>query len=549
MHNKILTTLLGTLLLVTSYTALAEIEVIPADRNDVSAPLWSMQSVALSASAAQQVPRVIPLGQIPLPQAPLAATQIDPVLQSSATALVSVAADKNFDGVGQGFSGPQGTFFVNLAPPDTNGAVGEIQYVQWVNASFAVFNKSTGAVVYGPVAGNTLWSGFGGPCETRNDGDPVVQYDKIAKRWVMSQFSIPGYFTPGAGFYQCIAVSTTSDATGSYYRYSFTMPNFNDYPKTAVWPDAYYVSFNMFNDAGTAFLGARACAFDRAKMLAGAAATAQCFQLSASFGGLLPSDLDGVTQPPAGSPNYFANFGSNSLNIWRFHPDFTTPANSTFSGPTNLPVAAFTAACGGRTCIPQAGTAQQLDSLGDRLMHRLAYRNFGDHESLVLNHSISAGGSVGVRWYELRNPRTSPMVYQQGTYAPDPTYRWMGSIGMDNAGNIAVGYSASSTSLSPSIRFAVRAPGDTLGTLQAENTIIAGGGSQLSGLSRWGDYSSISIDPVDDCTFWYTNEYLKNSGTFNWSTRIASFKLPSCVPFGGNVAAALVPILNLLLDD
>lgn len=543
-------TLFGTFLLVTSSNASAGVEVIQADHYDISsAPLGSIIPRAPSAAAAQQAPRVIPLGRIPLPKTPFAAAQMDPALQSSATALVPVSTGKNMDGVGQGFSGPQGSFSVSVAPPDTNGAVGETQYVQWVNTSFAVFDKSTGAVVYGPAAGNTLWAGFGGPCESRNDGDPVVQYDKIAKRWVMSQFSIPTYLTGSGGFYQCFAVSTTSDATGSYYRYSFAMPNFNDYPKTAVWPDAYYASFNMFNATGTAFLGAQACAFDRAKMLTGAAATAQCFQLSASYGGLLPSDLDGSAQPPVGSPNYFVNFGANSLNIWRFHVDFTTPANSSFTGPTNLPVAAFTPACGGGTCIPQAGTSQQLDSLGDRLMHRLAYRNFGDHESLVLNHSISTGSSVGVRWYELRNPSAAPTVYQQGTYAPDLTYRWMGSIGMDQSGNIAVGYSASSASLNPSIRFAVRTPGDALGTLQAENTVIAGGGSQLSGLSRWGDYSSISIDPVDDCTFWYTNEYLKSSGTFNWSTRIASFKLPSCVPSGGNVAAWMIPIVNLLLGD
>jgi hypothetical protein len=400
--------------------------------------------------------------------------------------------------------------------------VGATQYVQWVNESFAVFNKTTGALVHGPVAGNSLWTGFGGGCETNNDGDPVVQYDKAANRWIFTQFSVTT--TP---YLQCVAVSTTSDATGTYNRYAFSQPNFPDYPKLGVWPDGYYISFNMFS--GNSFVGGRACAFDRTAMLAGAAATQICFQLSNAFGGLLPSDLDGSSPPPAGSPNFFVAFGSNSLDLWKFHADFATPANSTFSGPTSIPVAAFSAACGGGgTCIPQLGTNQQLDSLADRLMYRLAYRNFGDHEALVANHSVTAGSSVGVRWYELRSPNATPTVFQQGTYAPDSNYRWMGSIGMDKVGNIAVGYSVSSASMNPAIRYTGRTPADPLGTLQLENTILNGAGSQTSGLSRWGDYSAMTIDPGDDCTFFYTNEYQKASGSFNWSTRIASFKFPSC---------------------
>ncbi|MBK7665042.1 MAG: hypothetical protein IPJ21_16145 [Sterolibacteriaceae bacterium] len=534
----------GVLLLLAAFAASANVEVIPAVHFDVSGPLSRVSPLASDSS---QTPRVIPLLRLPLPSGTSALSKLDSAIQSTAGPLVSVTAGINIDGVGRGFSGPQGTFAVSVAPPDTNGAVGATQYVQWVNTSFAVFNKATGAVTFGPVTGNTLWAGFGGPCETRNDGDITVQYDKIANRWVMSQFAIPGSISPfTGGFLQCFAVSTSSDATGSYYRYAFSMPNFNDYPKIAIWPDAYYASFNMFNAAGTAFLGARACAFDRSNMLIGAAATAQCFQQGTQVAGLLPSDFDGTRRPPAGAPNYFVNFGANSLNIWSFHVDFGAPASSTFSGPTVVPVAAFSPACGGGTCIPQLGTPQQLDSLADRLMHRVAYRNFGTHESLVLNHSVAAGATVGVRWYELRSPRTTPTVFQQGTYAPaDGTFRWMGSIGMDSAGNIAMGYSASSTGASPSIRYTGRVPTDTLGIMQSENTIIAGGGSQIGGLSRWGDYSSISIDPVDDCTFWYTTEYLHNSGVFNWSTRIATFKFPSCVPTNRSY---LVPIVDFILN-
>ncbi len=269
-------------------------------------------------------------------------------------------------------------------------------------------------------------------------------------------------------------------------------------------------------------------------MLAGLTATQICFQLSSSFGGVLPSDLDGTTAPPAGAPNVMVNFGANSLNVWKFHVDFAAPANSTLAGPTNLAVAAFNSACGGGACIPQPGTRQKLDSLADRLMYRLAYRNFGASESWVVNHSVSTGGpkhkpsGSAIRWYELRNLATTPSVFQQGTFAPDATFRWMGSIAMDKVGNIAVGYSASSGTIKPSIRMTGRVPTDALGTMQSEAEVFTGTGSQLRNLNRWGDYSAMTVDPSDDCTFWYTTEYLKSDGTFNWSTRIANFKMPGC---------------------
>jgi len=483
-------------------------EVTPAVHHDVSPPLRDIPPLVDRRPA-----REILLGRIH-PTGPIS-NALDPVIQSSAGTTVATTAGLGFDGVGVGL----GSFAPNAAPPDTNGAVGATQYVQWVNESFAVFDKSTGALVYGPAAGNTLWAGFGGSCETSNDGDPIAQYDKAANRWVMTQ---PVFSSP---YMICLAVSTSSDATGTYNRYAFSMLNFPDYPKLGVWPDGYYMSFNMFK--GNRFVGARICAFDRSAMLNNLAATQQCSQLSPSFGGLLPSDLDGSTAPPASSPNYFLNFGTNSLNLWQFHVDWANSTNTTLTGPTNIPVAGFSEACNGGTCIPQAGTSQQLDSLGDRLMYRLAYRNFGDHEALVVNHSVAAGSSVGVRWYELRSPAT-PTVYQQGTYAPDSNFRWMGSIGMDKVGDIALGYSVSSSSMHPAIRYTGRVPSDLPNFLEGETSIIEGTGSQTQSLNRWGDYSSISIDPADDCTFWYTTEYLKADGTFNWSTRIASFKFPTC---------------------
>jgi hypothetical protein len=494
-------------------------EVSAAVRQDVSPPLRGMAPA--SPTAARLTERPLRLIGSAGPD------QADGALQKTAGSAAGTTPGLGFAGVGQGDYG----FTDQYAPPDTNGAVGATQYVQWVNTNFAVFDKATGTILAGfPKPGNTLWQGFGGGCQTNNDGDPIVQYDKVANRWIMTQFSVST--TP---YLQCVAVSTTPDATGTYNRYAFSYgtTQFPDYPKLGVWPDGYYISYNIFNN-GTSFAGAKVCAFDRTAMLAGAAATQQCFQLSTAFGGLLPSDLDGTTAPPAGSPAYFMNFGSNSLNLWKFHVDWANGTNTTLAGPTNIPVAAFTRACGGGACIPQPNTRQKLDSLADRLMYRLAYRNRAGVESLVVNHTVKVGGLKrseidGVRWYEIRTPNGTPTAVQQATFAPaDGTSRWMGSIAMDKQGNMALGYSASSSAVFPSIRYTGRLVTDLPNTMQSETRIIAGSGSQLANLSRWGDYSAMTIDPVDDCTFWYTSEYLKGSGTFNWSTWIASFKFPGC---------------------
>jgi hypothetical protein len=388
----------------------------------------------------------------------------------------------------------------------------------------AVFDKSTGAMVYGPVNMKTLWSGFGGGCQNNNDGDPIVRYDKAANRWVISQFSVST--TP---YLQCVAVSTTSDPMGSYYRYAFQYSQFNDYPKMGVWPDGYYVTYNMFTSS---FAGGMVCAMDRAKMLTGAAATQQCFNLGTSYGGLLPSDWYGATAPPAGSPNYVMNYGTNKLNMWKFKVDWNNSANTTLTGPTAIAVSSFTSACS--QCIRQGGTKNKLDSLSDRLMNSLVYRNLGTSESLVVNHTVKTGVGAkraeidGVRWYEIRLVGGTPSVYQQSSFAPDENQRWMGSIAMDKVGNIGMGYSVSGTALKPSIRYTGRLVTDPLSTMQAETSVVAGTGSQTGTLHRWGDYSSMSVDPSDDCTFWFTTEYLKADGTWNWSTRINSFKFSNC---------------------
>src|SRR5438132_4188627 len=445
---------------------------------------------------------------------------------ASSVVAAAPALLNSFAGVGNAFSGPNGTFSVNSAPPDTNGAVGPNHYVETVNTSFAIFNKS-GTPIYGPVPINQVWSGFGGGCQTNNDGDPTAVYDGIADRWVISQFSVTTM-----PYLMCVAVSTTSDPTGSYYRYSFSYGtvNFPDYPKLSVWPDAYYLTVNLFAN-GSTFAGAGVAALDRSKMLAGQPATQQLFYTGTAYGGLLASTLDGSRLPPAGSPNYLVALGTtSSLATWKYHVDWTTPSNSTFSAPTSLAVASYSEACAGGTCIPQSGTTQRLDSLADRVMYRLAYRNFGDHEALVVNHSVTAGSSTGVRWYELRPSGGNLTVFQQGTYAPDASYRWMGSIAMDQAGGIGLGFSVSSSSLKPQIHYTGRLATDPAGQMsQGEGTIINGAGAQTGrGLSRWGDYTSMNIDPADGCTFWYASEYIPANGSFNWSTRIGTFKLPGC---------------------
>jgi hypothetical protein len=424
-----------------------------------------------------------------------------------------------------------GTSANGYAPPDNDGAAGPTQYVELVNVQLAVYSK-TGALILGPQPTNTLWSGFGNDCATHNDGDGTILFDTMAQRWIIQQFTID---TTNNVYNDCVAVSTSSDATGTWNRYSFSYASFPDYPKTGVWPDAYYASFNLFDSSGTTGLGTEVCAFDRSSMLAGAAATQQCFMATNSGEHtLLPATLDGTRQPPAGAAEWFVGLspnGGNALGYYRFHVDWTTPGNSTLSTESDLPVQAFSQACGGGTCIPQSGTSQRLDSLGDRVMFRLAYRNFGDHEALVVNHSITAGSSVGVRWYELRPNAgdTALSVFQQGTYAPDSNYRWMGSMAMDQSGDMALGYSISSSAIKPGIRYTGRLAADPAGTMpQGEATIITGAGNQRNGLTRWGDYTEMSVDPSDDCTFWYVNQYQPSNGSFNWRTRIASFKFPGC---------------------
>ncbi len=497
-------------------------------KHDVSPPLGNLSPSVQAATVTDQHRLVA------RPTGPARSnSQSDLVAQQLAAPLSGVSTILNFDG--QSAQDNRNLFGFAFVPPDTNGAVGATQFVQIVNVTIAVYDKSSGALQLGPEAIHTLWTGFGGLCEFgggtptfADGGDPVVLYDHLAGRWLVSQLQYNTTFTQTA---QCVAVSTSSDATSSYNRYEFDFgSNFPDYPKFGVWPDAYYNSINVFPPHS--FAGAQACAFDRAAMLAGRSASMICFQNPPSVASLLPSDLDGSTLPPAGQPNFFVDIADSSdLSIFQFHVDFANPANSTFTGPVSIPVAPFTEICARAitvACIPEPAPGEKVDGLGDRLMFRLAYRNFGDHESLVVNHTIKGGALAGVRWYEIRNPGASPSVFQQGTVVDPNTNFWLGSIAMDKAGNIALGFSASSHDLDPSVFLVGRAPSDASGTMAGPLVLVNGGGVQQQSFKRWGDYSSMAIDPSDDCTFWYTQEYYKTSGSFNWSTRISAFKFDSC---------------------
>jgi hypothetical protein len=448
-------------------------------------------------------------------------------------------------------------------PPDTNGDVGPNHYVQTVNSLFRIYDK-TGAPLTAVAKLSDLFAPIGGTCgslSTGNDGDPIALYDPLADRWLLSEFALPNF--PGPPYHQCIAISQTGDPTGAYYLYDYLMPPvINDYPHFGVWPDGYYMSDNQFNQSGTAFAGAGLFAFDRLKMLVGDPSAAfiyfDYFPVDPNAGGMLPTDLDGLVPPPVGTPNFFMEFRSDefgdpndALRIYEFHADFASPASSTLTVRPDLVVAAFDARQpGGRTDVdqpPPATSNQYLDSVSDRMMHRVAYRTLaGGAQAFVANWTVNVSGvnptssatyQAGIRFEELRrDPGTGAFSIQnQVTYSTDPgngaTGRnlWMGSAAQDNQGNSALGFSASSTTLQPSIVWAGRLAGDPANTLaQGEATMQAGAGVQQDTQARWGDYSAMNVDPSDDCTFFYTQEYYANNGSFDWKTRVGAFAFPGC---------------------
>lgn len=436
------------------------------------------------------------------------------------------------------FAGGTNTFGVQ--PPDTNGDIGPYHYIQMINLSFSIYLRN-GQRIYGPAATNTLFTALGPPCSNENAGDPVVLYDQLADRWLLSQFSD----TTGP-FVNCVAVSRTGDPLGAYALYAFPAPVFPDYPKYAVWPDAYYLNTR---ESGAGTIGSYA--LERSAMLAGNPTVRFVKFTTTETGsgpnGMLPADIDGTNLPPAGSPEFFigtsdtdAGAAQDALLLFKFAVNFD--GGSTFTGPTVIPIAPYDTIFGGssclssRQCIPQPNTTNLIDILSSRQRptFRAAYRRFADgRESIVTNQSVEAAPLMaGMRWWELRSPNATPVLFQDSTYAPgvsDNIHRWMGSIAMDKNGNMGLGFSASSataTGVFPSVRYTGRLASDPVNTMpQGEGTIIAGTASQTSG-QRWGDYSSMNIDSTDDCTFWYTQEYTSGGGA--WLTRVGSFRFPDC---------------------
>ena len=450
---------------------------------------------------------------------------------------------------------PQG-----FLPPYTAGEIGPSHYVQMVNSAFRIYDR-TGAPLIALTSLGTLFGTIPGPCAGSTDGQPIVLYDQFADRWLLSETCS----VANPNNHQLVAISQTGDPTGAYYLYDFMMPNkdFNDYPKFGVWSDGYYMTDNQFNQAGTQFLGAGLFAFDRNKMIAGDPTAGYIYfdkaegcPVACLFAGMLPADIDGFVSPPAGAPapiiqleaDEFDPSQTDSLRILDFHADFSVPANSTLIERTGSPLAVAPfdpreVPAGSRNVIPQPGTSVKVDPLSDRLMFRLAYRNFGTHESLVVNHTVNAAVNpafrAGVRYYEIRKTTFAGAwtVQEQATMAGgagDTENRWMGSTALNGSGSQAVGYSVSSATVFPSIRYAGRLSGDPAGSLaQGEAELVAGTSSQTHSSGRWGAYSDMTVDPVDDCTFWYTQEYVTGTSApdnTRWHTRVGAFQFGSCAP-------------------
>jgi hypothetical protein len=475
------------------------------------------------------------------------------VQKSFAVAAVS-APIANFEGLSNQDNFNVFGFRVN--PPDPNGEVGPNHYVEIVNLVFGVYSKS-GTLLLGPIDTGTLWAGFAVSDCTDPSGDPVVLYDQLEDRWLLTQFT-----TAGPEYFNCVAVSQTGDPTGAYYRYAFsTGLNFPDYPKYGLWRDSYIITTREFGP--TVEYGIGVYGLERDKMLAGDPnARVVSFFLDGNApgmlplvgDGLLPPDIDGKTKPANGAPApivgtqdgggpYGAAF--DALNIWELSVKWQSAPVASLNLAVQLPVAAFDSifpcAPTSRDCLPQPGVtdpSRYLDILSyrQRPTFRLAYRNFKNYESLVTNQSVEAlPGIAGVRWYEIRRTGSTYSLYQQGTYAPnDGVHRWMGSAAQDKKGNMALGYSVvNATDVFPGIRYTGRLKADPLGQMTlGEGVIINGSGVQTTTNSRWGDYTDLTVDPVDDCTFWYVNEYYTAAGQASspagWQTRIASFKLPGC---------------------
>jgi hypothetical protein len=477
----------------------------------------------------------------------------DGALQESVSALGMPAPTLTFEGPSNEDNFRIFGFRVN--PPDPNGDVGPNHYVAMTNLTFAVYSKQ-GRLLFGPADTGTLWQGFPIDDCTDPSGDPIVLYDSVSNRWILTQFTTRGLDIKNLPFFNCVAVSQTSDPTGAYFRYAFTTGNnFPDYPKYGVMPNGLFITAREFQGSNEVI---GVYAINRRQLVAGDPNTQFVrFQLNQPKylvgDGLLPADLDGRRQPPRGSPEYIVGSMDDdagdhapfdALNMFHLNVDWTNPEAATFTFVKHVPIAEYDTIypCGpgSRDCLEQPGITNPLQFLDilsyrQRPIWRLQYRNFGKYESLVTNQSVEARPrQAGIRWWELRNPK-DPVLFQEGTWAPnDGIHRWMGSVALDKQGNMALGYSVvNGTNVFPGIRYAGRLASDPLGELsQGEAVLQNGSGVQTTTNSRWGDYTSMNVDPNDDCTFWYINEYYARSGTpadgRPWQTRIGAFKFPGC---------------------
>jgi len=458
---------------------------------------------------------------------------------------------------------------------DPNGAIGTKQYLEWTNVALEAYDKVTFAPVWSsPHAGEWPWNNNANTpdCDgTAIHGDGFVVFDRLASRWVVGAHSTPP--KGQSNYYYCIAVSNTDDLSSSslaWYAYEFSLnpilgvnskgvSYFPDWPKLATWGDAYYIGFDILDPSyNYAISGAGFCALDRTNILNGTTANPmQCFKDGTYHPYLMhspiPADVEGTTAPPQGRDEFFLSIQNpprdgktlttNALNLWDFHVDWANPANSTFNH-SQVSVPAYTPGCytlakpTDTVCVPQPGTKIGgghflIDSVADRLMPRLAYRNFGSYESFLISHTIKTGkgsnNETGVGWYEFRaNGSGSPSLYQSGQFSPDPIFRFMPSMAQDKVGNVAMGYSVANTKMHPGIR----AIGWKLGSTQKKvEMIIQNGGGDQENSALWGDYTSMTVDPVDECTFWYVNEYLPSNESgkaISWHTRIANFTVSGC---------------------
>ncbi|MEI6333974.1 MAG: hypothetical protein WCS87_05400 [Methylococcaceae bacterium] len=516
--------------------------VVPNEFNEDLRNLPSITTPSLSNPPVEVNPRQQHGGPTVIHSPP--APQVDPLLlapnRGNLRSQVMFGAPISFNTPLLNFKGQD---YNGVFPPDTVGDVGPNHYIQMINspsgAAFKIYSK-TGVVLVDSKSLEDLATTAA--CKTGAGGDPIVLYDLLADRWLLSEMT-----DKSAGNHLCIYISKTGNpVSGGWWVYDFTTPYFPDYPHYAVQPDAYYVATNEDKPA--------AYALDRKKMLQGLPATYKRFVAPRlpgfGFQAFTPADLDGKTPPPAGAQGYFVrqvddelHYGAHTptdyLEIWALHADFVNPANSTFKKLPKVPVADFNSAlCETRSdeCIPQPGTSRLLDPLREITMWRVQYRNFGGTESLVGNFTVDVNSNnhAGIRWFVLnKTTKSNWLTIQQGTHSPDSANRWMGSIAMDACGNLALGYSVSSGTVFPGIRYAGRLLYDAPGQLPwGENLIVAGLSSQTNkgNGNRWGDYSSMNVDPTDDRTFWYTNEYMSTGG--KWTTRIASFRFPYVIKGG-----------------